>query len=54
MYADGGDSGAPIFKGNAAYGILHGIYSTGTEWRTVYMAADRIKTDLGVDVLLTP
>ena len=54
MYAEGGDSGAPIFKGNAAYGILHGIYSTGTEWRTVYMAADRIKTGLGVDVLLTP
>lgn len=49
-----GDSGAPIFRSNTAYGILSGSYVLNGENRIYYMAADRIESGINASVLLSP
>ncbi len=55
-YGEEGDSGAPIWRGNTAYGILHGIYYDYgyAEYRLVYMPSDGVYQGLGVYILVTP
>lgn len=56
IYGEGGDSGAPFWKGSSAYGILHGIYYDYGygEYRLVYMPIDGVANGLGVYVLVSP
>lgn len=55
-YADNGDSGAPIWKNNFAYGILSAVYYDYgyEEYRIVYMPSDGVAEGLGVYILVSP
>ena len=50
-YSAGGDSGGPVFWGNAAYGIHYGwMYDPNTTKREVFSRADRIDDALSISI----
>jgi hypothetical protein len=45
---NGGDSGAPVFKNNTAYGIVHGEYDYV---QLIFVASNYVESGIGVTIL---